>query len=95
MIFMRGLDITWTIGRQIGDKGREKETLGISDDRQNCNSMKFPKPRTLLKNKFPDLTVVQPSIFLKVVSEIVYPEDDTKRDRYIEETVETLKNRTK
>jgi len=81
--------------RQIRDKGQEKETLGINGSNQECNSMKFPKPRNLLKNEFPDLTVVQPNIFKKVVSEIVYPEEDTKRDRYIEETVKTLKNRAK
>jgi len=70
--------------RQIGDKGQEKETLGLDEGNQKCHSMKFPKPRNLLKNEFPDITVVQPNIFKKVVSEIVYPEDDTKRYRYID-----------
>ena len=77
------------LARQNRSKGQE--TLGIRESRQDCHSMKFPKPRNLLKNEFPDLTVVQPNIFRKVVSDIVYPEDDTKRDRYIEETVKTLK----
>ena len=81
--------------RQNRDKGQEKETLGLRDSNQECHSMKFPKPRNLLKNEFPDLTVVQPTIFRKVVSDIIYPEKDTKRDRYIEETVKTLKNRAK
>ena len=81
--------------RHNRDKGQEKETLGLHESNQECHSMKFPKPINLLKNEFPDLTVVQPSIFKKVVSEIVYPEEDTKRDRYIEETVKTLKNRAK
>ena len=48
------------LARQIRDKGQEKETLGFHEGNQKCHSMKFPKPRNLLKNEFPDLTVVQP-----------------------------------
>ena len=57
--------------------------------------MKFPKPRVLIKNEFPDLVILQPVVFKKVVDDKVYPENDSKRDRYLYETVKTLKNRAK
>ncbi len=60
--------------RDCSDIAQDKGKLYRHDeDNQKCHSMKFPKPRNLLQNEFPDLTVVQPNIFKKVVSEIVYP----------------------
>ena len=57
--------------------------------------MKFPKPRHLLKNEHPDLVVDQPTIFKKLINEIIYPEKNSKKDRYIEETIKFLKDKAK
>ena len=48
--------------------------------------MKFPKPRTLLKNEYPDLNINPPELYRKLIKEIVYPEPGSIRDRYLEET---------
>ena len=57
--------------------------------------MKFPKPRTLLKNEYPDLNINPPELYRKLIKEIVYPEQGSIRDRYLEETIKILKNKAK
>ena len=57
--------------------------------------MKFPKPRILLKNEYPDLSVNQPELYRKMIKEIVYPELGSVKDRYIDETIAILKKRAK
>jgi hypothetical protein len=57
--------------------------------------MKFPKPKHLLKNEFPDLEINEPTLYQKVIKEIVYPEPRSARDRYITNTIKLLKERAK
>ena len=57
--------------------------------------MKFPKPRILLKNEYPDLSVNQPELYRKMIKEIVYPELGSIKDRYLDETIAILKKRAK
>ena len=53
-------------------------------DKQAAYSMKFPRPRTLLKNEYPDMEVDQLEIFRKLVLELVYPEPGSKRYRFLD-----------
>ena len=57
--------------------------------------MKFPKPRILLKNEYPDLEINEPTLYQKVIKEIVYPEKDSAKYRYIENSIKILKDRAK
>jgi hypothetical protein len=57
--------------------------------------MKFPKPRVLVQNEYPDLNVIQPELYRKMVKEIIYPEHGSIKDRYIDETIKILKNKAK
>jgi len=53
--------------------------------------MKFPKPRTLTKNEYMDLTLAQPKLFHKLISDIIYPSIDSPRSQYIDKTITHLK----
>jgi hypothetical protein len=57
--------------------------------------MKFPKPRVLLQNEYPDMHVNQPELYRKMVKEIIYPEHGSIKDRYLDETIKILKNKAK
>ncbi|RPH77636.1 MAG: hypothetical protein EHM77_07770, partial [Planctomycetaceae bacterium] len=54
--------------------------------------MKFPRPRILLENEYPDLTDSQPELFHDMVTNFVHPEPESSIDNYINSTVEFLKN---
>ncbi len=53
--------------------------------------MKFPKPRELLANTYPDLKISQPELIKKMVRELVRPSEKDKYYTYIETTVKYLK----
>jgi len=57
--------------------------------------MKFPKPRTLTQNSYPDLQTPQPVLFKELVTEIIYPTEGSPRDQYITETINQLKQQSK
>ena len=57
--------------------------------------MKFPKPRHLLKNEHPDLIIDQPETFQRLIRELIYPIKNSKRDRYLDETIKNLKDKAK
>ena len=49
-------------------------------------SMKFPKPRILTKNEYPDLKTPQPDLFKELINEIIYPAEGSARERYLRTT---------
>jgi hypothetical protein len=54
-------------------------------------SMKFPKPRFLVANDYPDLRESQPSLIKRLAQENVYPKEGTKMQKYLTQSVEFLK----
>ncbi|RPH78852.1 MAG: hypothetical protein EHM77_06535, partial [Planctomycetaceae bacterium] len=57
--------------------------------------MKFPKPRVLEENTFPDLTLTQPDLFKKMIRDKVFPNLGTKMDIYFDSTIRFLKEKAK
>ena len=55
--------------------------------------MKFPRPRTLLNNEFPDLTEDQPELLQKLVSRIIKPIPNSLEDIYIDSTIKHIKSK--
>ena len=60
--------------------GKSVETE-LGKETQNCNSMKFPKPRTLSFNDHDDLSTPQPKLFKELVNDIIFPPEGSPRDR--------------
>ena len=67
--------------------------LSTSDLHCHLFSMKFRRPRILLENQYPDLDETQPVMLKKLVQEVVNPKPDSNMSRYIDATIEFLKNR--
>jgi hypothetical protein len=42
--------------------------------------MKFPKPKKLTKNEYPDLLTPQPELFKELINEIIYPKEGSARE---------------
>jgi hypothetical protein len=57
--------------------------------------MKFPKPRYLVANDYPDLKESQPDLIKRLVQEIVYPKEGTEMQKYLDQSVEFLKPQQK
>ena len=55
-------------------------------------SMKFPKPKTLVTNEYPDNITPQPILLRNLVQEIIYPEDSSNMGKYIASTIEYIKS---
>jgi hypothetical protein len=53
--------------------------------------MKFPKPRELKINEYPDLALSQPELFKKMISQIVYPKDKTEYGLFVENSIKFMK----
>jgi hypothetical protein len=53
--------------------------------------MKFPKPRHLLTNDYPDLTEDQPTILKKLVTQVINPEANSQQAEYIDATIKYIK----
>jgi len=61
----------------------------------HTNMMKFPKPRQLTINSYPDLEEDQPAILNKLVTTTVKPPAQSKEDEYLEATIKYIKKREK
>jgi hypothetical protein len=74
-------------------KRLEAANAGLRDalQRQDTYSMKFPKPRKLLPNDYPDSALEQPLLLRALVQEMVYPAEGTPLSKYIESSVAFLK----
>ena len=57
--------------------------------------MKFPKPRTLSFNDHDDLATPQPKLFKELVNDIIFPPEGSPRDRYLQSTIDDLKERSR
>ena len=55
------------------------------------DSMKFPRPRTLQQNEFPDNISTQPVLFQNLVQNIIHPPENSAMDSYINASIEYLK----
>jgi len=53
--------------------------------------MKFPRPRTLQQNEFPDNISTQPVLFQNLVQNIIHPPENSAMDSYINASIEYLK----
>ena len=53
--------------------------------------MKFPRPRTLLQNPYPDLNEDQPTILRHLVSELINPPPLSETAVYIDSTIKYVK----
>ena len=56
------------------------------------DNMKFPKPRTLLQNVYPDLIISQPDIFKDMVNNFNKPPINSEMDTYIDASIQHLKS---
>ena len=54
--------------------------------------MKFPKPRILEENTYPDLTLTQPQLFHDLIHKTIYPEQNSPIDTYYDTTIKYLKD---
>ncbi len=55
--------------------------------------MKFPRPRILVHNEYPDLLLDQPRILQDLVSKIANPIPDSPEDIYLSSTIEYIKKK--
>ena len=56
--------------------------------------MKFPKPRNLTENSYPDLTEDQPTLLNKLV-QAIKPKENLAYDRYIDSSIAFVKSKSK
>ena len=57
------------------------------------NMMKFPKPKILEDNPYPDINATQPELLHNLVQNFVNPAEKTPMDSYLQNTIEYLKNK--
>jgi hypothetical protein len=58
-------------------------------------SMKFPNPKQLFENEYPDLNLMQPELIKHFVQDIAYPQANSLMDKYITQTIDYMKNAKK
>ena len=58
-------------------------------------SMKFPKPKSLLVNEYPDSTTSQPELLKSMVQEIIFPQENSKMGNYVDTTIKFIKEQKK
>jgi hypothetical protein len=58
-------------------------------------SMKFPKPKQIFENKYPDLNLTQPELIKHFVQDIAYREANSIMDKYITQTIDFMKSAKK
>lgn len=74
-------------------KNRESAEQAFPEIRVPANySMKFPKPKQLVENEYPDLDMTQPELIKHFVQNIVFPSENSLMDKYIYQTIVALKN---
>ena len=56
------------------------------------NMMKFPKPRVLEENLYPDLNATQPELLHNLVHNFIHPADNSPMDSYLKNTIQYLKD---
>jgi hypothetical protein len=66
-------------------------SMPITNEQAKFYSMKFPKPKHLTENEYPDLEISQPELIKHFVQDIVYPKENSPMCKYIEQTVLYLK----
>jgi hypothetical protein len=72
-------------------KNRENAEQAFSEIRVPANySMKFPKPKQLVENEYPDLDMTQPELIKHFVQDIVFPTENSLMDKYIYQTIVAL-----
>jgi hypothetical protein len=80
------------------------ENLAISKKPESGNlqkkiikfySMKFPKPKQLFENEYPDLSLTQPELIKHFVQDIAYPQANSIMDKYIKQTIDFMKSAKK
>ena len=57
--------------------------------------MKFPRPKNLLLNEYPDLTTGQPELFSELMQQFVHPLPQSNMESYITASIDFLKNEQK
>jgi hypothetical protein len=57
--------------------------------------MKFARPRKLQANTYSDLNTPQPELFHELCNKIIYPPENSDRERYMMRSIEDLKARAK
>jgi len=53
--------------------------------------MKFPRPKHLVENIYPDCTLNQPDIFKALIQKVIRPSKNSPMDKYIQSTIDYLK----
>ena len=61
----------------------------------SSHSMKFPKPRILSKNEYKELNISHPNLMHKLINEIIYPNESSPRGKYIQASIDKLKEQAK
>ena len=64
-------------------------------DQTKNYSMKFPKPRELLRNEYPDSDMTQPELIRLMVREIIHPAEDSEHMKFINKSVTYLKEQVR
>jgi predicted aspartyl protease len=57
--------------------------------------MKFPRPRQLLNNSYPDLAIDQPQLIHRMINQVVNPQEHSDQEDYIQSSITYLKNQQK
>ena len=57
--------------------------------------MKFPRPKTLVTNEYPDLKITQPALFADLVQNFEHPTPLSHMDSYISASIDFLKHEQK
>jgi predicted aspartyl protease len=53
--------------------------------------MKFPKPKNLVSNDYPDIDITQPELLRQFVQNYVHPKENSYMVKYYSRTIEVLK----
>ena len=54
-------------------------------------SMKFARPKKLLINEYPDVTISHPDMIKHMIQQAIFPEQNTDLDKYLNTTIDFLK----
>jgi hypothetical protein len=69
----------------------EKSLSDEDDEFANLFSMKFPKPKNLVSNDYPDIDITQPELLRQFVQNYVHPKENSYMVKYYSRTIEVLK----
>ncbi len=74
-------------------KEPQQDICSCVNDALQVHMMKFPRPRILVHNEFPDLLQDQPKILQDLVTKIAKPIPNSPEDKYLDETIEYIKRK--